>query len=148
MASGIVKAGNPSESKLYKVLIASPNSEEFMPPSPYLPLTSDQIGLIYWWISQGALDNPCSSLCDTNNFTFSVTVMPTIQNNCAGCHSGSNPSAGLMLDNYTNIVNAVNNKNLYGLINSTTNPMPPYGLMSACKIRQIKKWIDAGKQNN
>ncbi|NTW33477.1 MAG: hypothetical protein HGB12_12790, partial [Bacteroidetes bacterium] len=58
MASEIVKAGNPSESKLYKVLIASPNSEEFMPPSPYLPLTSDQIGLIYWWISQGALDNP------------------------------------------------------------------------------------------
>lgn len=148
MSSGIVNSGDPAKSKLYQVITTSPSSEQFMPPSPHLPLTLDQIALIYWWISDGALDNPCPSACDSNIFTFSGAVLPTVQSQCMGCHSGGSPSASLVLDNYTNILDAVNNKNLYSRITTSTNPMPPTGLMSDCKIKQIKKWIDAGKLNN
>jgi hypothetical protein len=52
-----VKAGKPNKSKLYQVITASQNSEEFMPRSPYPALTERNIKLIYIWIAQGAKDN-------------------------------------------------------------------------------------------
>jgi hypothetical protein len=148
MASGIVNAGDPTNSKLYQVLIVSQSSESFMPPPPHLPLTATQEALIYWWISEGALNTPCTSVCDTNTFTFSGAVSPIVQSQCQGCHSGSTPSGSLLLDNYANIVNAVDTRNFYARVTSTSAPMPPAGLMSACKIKQIQKWIAAGKLNN
>jgi len=136
--------GNPSNSNLYKVLISSNG----MPPSPNAPLTTDQEALIYGWIAQGAKNTTCISGCDTNIFTFSGAVLPIIQPYCSGCHSGATPSGGISLQNYSDIVSAVNSDNLYAKITSTSDPMPPSGLMETCKVRQIKKWIDAGKLNN
>jgi hypothetical protein len=148
MSSDVVKPGRPSDSKLYKVLIKSPNDDKFMPPPPRTPLTPDQKALIYGWIAQGAKNEPCPNLCDTNSFAFAADIFPTIQQYCLGCHSGTTPSAGLSLSDYTQIKNAVINKNLYIRITSTGNPMPPSGLMPQCRIIKIKKWIDAGMQNN
>lgn len=144
----IVNPGNPSNSKLYEVLITSPGSEKFMPPAPNPPLTTEQMALIYGWIAQGAKNTTCESSCDTNVYTFSGAVMPTIQQYCTGCHSGSSPGGNLSLQNYGQVVIAVNSRNLYPRITSISNPMPQAGLMEACRIRQIKKWIDAGKINN
>ncbi len=143
-----VSPGNPSGSNLYEVLIASPNSEKHMPPSPNAPLTTEQQALIYNWIAQGAKNTTCPSTCDTNVFTFSGAVWPTMQLFCKGCHSGTAPSGNLSLQNYSEVVSAVDSRNLYGRITSASSPMPPSGLMDDCKIRQIKKWIDAGKLNN
>jgi len=141
----IITANNPSNSKLFEVITANPGSEKFMPPAPNAPLTTEQKALIYAWIMQGGKNTTCPTNCDTNIFTFSGAVLPTIQQKCMGCHSGTTPNGNLSLQNYTQIVNAVN---LYTRITSITTPMPPTGLMDACKIRQIKKWIDAGKLNN
>ncbi len=148
MASGVVKPGNPNDSKIYKVLIKSPNDDKFMPPPPKNPLTAEQKALIYEWITQGAKNEICENFCDTNKFTFSIDILPTIQQYCQGCHSGSSPSAGLSLQDYNQIKNAVTNKNLYIRIISTGSPMPPSGQMPQCRIKKIKKWIDAGMQNN
>ena len=146
--SNRVTAGDPANSSLYEVLIANPGSDKFMPPSPAAPFTAAQKALIYGWISQGAKNTTCTSGCDTNVFTFSGAVWPINQQYCLSCHSGGSPSGGVGLNNYAEIVNAVNTRNLYGTISGSGITMPPTGLMEACKIRQIKKWIDAGKLNN
>ena len=86
--------------------------------------------------------------CDTSNVTYSLTVAPIIQANCNNCHIGTSPSGNLNLLNYSSVVIAVNSRNLYGRITSSTNPMPQGGVMDACKISQIKKWIDSNMPNN
>jgi hypothetical protein len=86
--------------------------------------------------------------CDTTNVTYSLTVAPIIQSNCAGCHTGASASGNLSLQNYAEITTAVNSRGLYERISNAANPMPPGGLMDACKIKQIKKWIDLGSPNN
>ncbi|MBL0103661.1 MAG: hypothetical protein IPP51_07855 [Bacteroidetes bacterium] len=53
---GHVKAGDAHGSKFYQV-ISNHTLEDVMPPSPYPPLSDDQIKLIYLWIEQGAQNN-------------------------------------------------------------------------------------------
>jgi hypothetical protein len=148
MSGGIVSPSDPNNSTLYEVITASPSSEDHMPPPPYSSLSPEQIALIYYWIEQGALDNPCPNACDSNIFTFSGAISPTVQSQCQGCHSGGTPSAGLLLNSYAAIADAVSNRGLAGRINSITNPMPPYGLMSDCKRKQFDHWISGGMPNN
>lgn len=136
----IVKAGNADESKLYQVIIGG--GEENMPPYGKPQLTTEQVVLIHNWIEQGALNTTCS--CDTSIFTFSGAVLPTIQAYCKSCHS----APPVNLSDYTSIVNAVNNQNLYGSITGTGTLMPPSGKMPECRITQIGKWIGSGKPNN
>ncbi len=137
----LVKPGNPSASRLYQYAIGSQ-----MPPSPKTPLNLQQVTLIYGWIKQGALNNVCD--CDTNQFTYASTILPIIQNSCSGCHGGASPGGNVVLANYNEIVNAVQTRNLLSRISNASNPMPPSGLMSACKIEQISKWISSGTPNN
>jgi len=89
-----------------------------------------------------------TTTCDTTNVTYTNTIAPIIQASCVSCHSGTSPSGSLSLINHGELVTAVNSKNLYARITSTTNPMPQSGLMDACKIEQIKKWIDSNMPNN
>ena len=73
----IVKAGNASNSKLYKVI--TDNSEDRMPPSPQNALTSEQIVAVKKWIDQGAKNNSCTeSLCDSVNVSFAANVFPIL----------------------------------------------------------------------
>lgn len=53
---GGVRPGDAHGSELYEV-VRLYIGEKAMPPAPYLPLTDEQIGLIYVWILQGAKDN-------------------------------------------------------------------------------------------
>lgn len=86
--------------------------------------------------------------CDLSNVTYNQTIAPIIQSKCVSCHSGTTPNGNLNLENHNQIVTAVNSKNFYQRITSTSNPMPPSGLMDECSIKQIKKWIDLGMPNN
>jgi len=88
------------------------------------------------------------STCDTTNVTYTQTVAPILQTTCTSCHSNASPGGGLSLQSYSDVASAVSSKNLYARIISTSNPMPPSGLMNACSIKQIKKWIDLGALNN
>jgi mono/diheme cytochrome c family protein len=142
---------NPRESKLYKVMIEQ-NPRDVMPPPPRSPLTAEQKAAVFNWIAQGAKNNYCDEEeCDTINITFSSTVWPIVQNHCFGCHSGTNPSGGISLDNYNNVAAMANNGSLMGTIRheSGYSPMPKNGMqLSDCKITQIQKWIDNGTPNN
>ncbi len=142
--------GNPGETKIYKAITAPVNEDDRMPPSPYPSLTSAQISNIRTWILEGGLDEDCGEIaCETDNITFSDHIIPIIQNNCRGCHSGNNPETELVLLNYNDIQGIALNgklesviKNLYGL------QMPVGFKLSDCQIIQIDEWIRNGSKND
>jgi uncharacterized membrane protein len=148
MNSDVVKPGRPNSSDLFEVLTAS--GENLMPPSPYSTLTADQINAIRTWIDQGAKFNNCVG-CDTLNYTFNANILPIIQTNCTGCHSGGSPDANLSLTNYAEIASIANDGSLMHSLNGTGGysimPKNTSGLQS-CKITQIQKWINDGAPNN
>jgi uncharacterized membrane protein len=146
--SDVVKPGRPNQSDLVEVLTAS--GEKLMPPSPYSALTTAQINSIRTWIDQGAKFNNCVG-CDTVNYTFNAYILPIIQTNCTGCHSGGSPSANLPITNYSETVALVTDGSLMYSLHGTGGysimPKNTSGLQS-CKITQIQKWINDGALNN
>jgi len=150
--SQYVEPGKPNHSELYKVITTTSVLVEFMPPSPREPLTQNQIDLISIWILQGAENNSCLLFpCDTLNVTFAADILPIIENYCKGCHSGSNPSGGIGLENYDQIAAAGLNGKLYGSVSFASGyvPMPYEGdMLPECYIAMIKIWVEAGAPNN
>ena len=153
MYSGLVKAGNPANSRLY-TSVTKNGGEDRMPPSPRTPLTQAQIDLIYKWIQQGAKNLTCDA-CDTSKYTYSGAIFPVIQTYCLGCHSGSNPSGSVSLVNYADVIVQLNNGHLMCDINQTTTNCPnmhamPLGgtKLTDCVITQFNKWIKDGEKNN
>jgi hypothetical protein len=149
MKSGI-SSRNASGSKVYQAISGSLFAEK-MPPDGALP--TEKITLIRSWIEAGAKSGDCNaSMCDTNQFTYGITVKSIIDTYCVGCHKVGSPS-NLNLDGYTNVkayLDVLGNKD--GLIldiqYSLGNPMPKTGKMPDCKITQMMKWINAGYLNN
>jgi mono/diheme cytochrome c family protein len=145
-----VRPYQPYNSKLYEV-ITSLEPDDLMPPSPASPLSSGQISMINKWISQGAKNLSCIPDCDSVNVTFSSIVLPIVQSNCTGCHSGTSPSGGIALTNYSGIQTIGSNGSLLGTItwSSGYSAMPKNSSkLSECKIGQIRKWITNGMPQN
>lgn len=142
-----VSPGKASGSTLYKVITKT--GSERMPPPPASAWTTDQINMLAKWINQGALENSCDR-CDTTNFKFTTNIKPIIQNNCVGCHSGSAPSGKIDLSTYSGIQAVALNGKLYGSVSWSAgfSAMPKSQKLPNCQITQLKKWIDAGSQNN
>lgn len=150
ISTGKVKPGKPADSKLYEVLIKT--DEDRMPPPPRAPFTSEQIAQVRRWIEQGAKNNACTETqCDSVNVSFASHVFPIVQNQCMGCHSGANPSGGILLTNFQQIAAvATTNNKLLGTIKHLPgySAMPPSGKLDACSIAKIAKWISDGTPNN
>ncbi|NVN96444.1 MAG: hypothetical protein HXX18_14305 [Bacteroidetes bacterium] len=86
--------------------------------------------------------------CDTTNVTYSGIIAPIVSGNCLGstgsCHSNG---TSFPLDTYTNLKSEANN--LVGRITGVSgNIMPQSGRMDACKINQIKAWVNKGAPQN
>ena len=149
MNSDIVEPGHGDHSEIIEV-ITETDPDDIMPPPPSSPLTQEQITAIRTWINQGAKFNNCVG-CDTVNYTFNAYILPIIQTNCTGCHSGGSPSANLPITNYSETVALVNDGSLMHSLHGTGGysimPKNTSGLQS-CKITQIQKWINDGAPNN
>ncbi len=149
MNSDIIDIGNANNSDLIEAITEN-DPDDIMPPPPSAPLTTEQINAIRTWINQGAKFNNCVG-CDTLNYTFNAYILPIIQTNCSGCHSGGSPDANLVLTNYAEISSIANNGSLMHSLNGTGGysimPKNTSGLQS-CKITQIQKWINDGAPNN
>ena len=146
MSTGGVSAGNPNSSRLYTILIA-PDAGDRMPPQGSPALSNAEINLIRQWITEGAVnDNTCTG-CDTSNVGYSHTILPIINSSCVGCHSGGSPSGGIALGSYNDVHSRIDL--IWTAVNpGAPKPMPPSGSLSACKIRQIGIWRNAGSPNN
>ena len=148
MQTGGVNPFNPGGSKLYQI-ITNNSGENFMPPPPDAPLTTNQIQMVYKWIAQGAKNLHCDNMpCDTVTITYTATIWPIIQDNCKGCHTGTLAGGGIQLVDYATISAAAGpTGRLYGAITHASgfSPMPQNGVMLPdCYITQIRKWITAG----
>jgi cytochrome c553 len=140
--SGVI-SGNPSNSKLYKVI-----ANNSMPPGA--PFTQAQKDIIYKWILQGAKNNACND-CDTSLFTYSGAVLPIMNTYCKGCHNPSSLGGGIDVSTYASVKNIAISGKLIGCITHTAGfiAMPQGGSkLSDCRIMQVQKWISAGILNN
>lgn len=148
-----ISPGSPAGSKIYRAVTntgGGGEDDDRMPPAPYQSLTTLQIDNLKTWIEEGALNEDCGELpFKTEGITFSGDILPIIQNNCRGCHSGYQPEAGLTLLNYGDVAAIAQNgrlenviKNLYGL------QMPPGVILSDNQIIMIDQWIRDGYPDN
>lgn len=151
ISTGEVVPFQPQESDIIEVLFET-DPDDMMPPPGNTPLTTEQKNLLIDWINQGALNNSCvETECDTLNVSFAQDVFPIISNNCTGCHSGSNPSGGFKLTNYSEVKEAVLNFDLLNSIlwNGMAENMPKNGdQLSDCQIGIIERWINDGTPDN
>lgn len=88
-------------------------------------------------------------LCDVSNVTFSGTVQPLIQGNCAvpGCHVAGSQTPDL--STYAGIKAAADAGALVSrAVQGDPSPMPPTGLLPDCDRRRIEAWVNAGAPNN
>lgn len=54
ISSGALNIGDPDDSKIYKAI--NDLGDDLMPPPPKPKLSANNIGLIYLWIKQGAIE--------------------------------------------------------------------------------------------
>jgi len=117
-------------------------------------------------ITPGIKNNPISQavICDTVNVSYSCLIKPILVNNCYVCHSTAASDTGnfaLDLETFQSFKTYLKlfykNDSIYGskfyntiLQSPTTNrmPPPPDNKLSTYDLRMIKKWIDAGANQN
>lgn len=147
-----VEPGKPNKSEIYKTITANSILEESMPPKPRLKLSSYQVSLISIWILQGAPDNSCPEPpCDTLDLTFSNDISPVIDIYCKGCHIGPDPSGGISLETYNQVLALAQNGRLYGSVSHDPlfKPMPYQSAqLSDCIVTMFRIWIENGSPNN
>lgn len=145
----LVNAGSPTTSKLYSVITQSPSSENFMPPSPYAALSTAVKDSIYNWIKNGALNDVCTSSCDTTGVvTYQNQISAIMSNNCISCHSTANATKGIILDTYVGVKTYLDNGKLLSAVKGTSIQMPPGYKITNCEMRQLELWkANGGIQN-
>lgn len=110
---------------------------------------------------------------DTNNGFQSKAVAEIFANNCAtsGCHSGNNPSSGLPIDNYSDLLKGSSDRSggtipnyggdvvipsrleeslLYQMLIKKVTPVAPHDRLTLTQdqINTIKDWIENGARDN
>lgn len=89
--------------------------------------------------------------CDTTAVTYTNSVIPILELECYGCHSGSAPGGGYILNTYSGLSVAVNDGSLLGSIShdAAFSNMPKGGnQLLECDIQIIQTWINQGAPNN
>jgi hypothetical protein len=145
-------SGRPGNSKVYEVITAT-RARDMMPPAPYSPLSSTQIGTIRRWIEEGLRNDSCSQqmICDTLTVSFSKSILPLFQSQCTACHGPLLSYAGIKLHTYPDVKNAVAEGRLLGSIrweNGYTRMPLDRNQLQACDIKKIEIWIRNQSPNN
>lgn len=88
--------------------------------------------------------------CDTAGVTFSKNVLPVLEANCAGCHSGGAPTAGVNLSNYQGVKRVVDAGRFPNVLTGAEGAaqMPPGSRLNACDIAKIQAWARKGAAND
>ena len=97
----------------------------------------------------GTNSGPCTD--STGTISYSVKIVPILQQYCYSCHTGNFPSGNALMGTYTADKAMAQSGKLYGTINHSAgfSPMPKgISKMNTCQIATIKKWVDSGMLNN
>ena len=99
--------------------------------------------------------------CDPDSVYFQNSILPALISNCAmsGCHSSASHADGIVLDNYTSIIQTgeieagkPNKSELFKAITESDPdkrmPPPPAAALSPELIEQFRVWILQGAKNN
>jgi len=115
------------------------------------------------WASMICIGNLCyppyvdSTTADIVGIDYNLSIQSIFNQNCTGCHDGSNPAGGLNLLSYEDLMS--NNvivpgdheaSELYDRITrpeSSNGDMPPAGSLDQDEIDLIADWIDEGALN-
>lgn len=94
-----------------------------------------------------------STTCDTAKMNFTSNIKPIITNNCLnqGCHTTANPSASIILDNYSGTKATIAGDKLINALKYVTGGsknMPPAGKISDCDISKVEAWIKRAAPEN
>ncbi|MGK0363932.1 MAG: hypothetical protein ACI85O_000986 [Saprospiraceae bacterium] len=146
-----VTPGDPNDSEIYESITDNPNDEDFMPPSPPIPLSSEQITTVRRWIEQGAPNTDCNVPCNSTNTSFVADIYPLIEDHCLGCHQPTNTLGNVNLVDYAHVRSYVINGSLVGSMKHTPGffAMPPTGnKMTDCQIAQVQNWVIEGALDN
>jgi mono/diheme cytochrome c family protein len=114
------------------------------------PLGAADVKIIADWITAGAKAPAAGTVppppaLPPLKATFASLNANIFLPKCAVCHSGAKPSAGVKLDNYTNI-RAKRNAAINEIV---AGAMPKGGpKLSTAEIRAIQDWVAAGALNN
>lgn len=139
-----VIAYDAAVSKVYRVIIASENEANFMPPSPRNRLSSEQSEVIANWINRGAKNEVITEVCDPLSTNYSDDIESTINSYCQGCHQADAAEGGVILENKAQLTAIGNNGQLVNALNGTNGAsiMPPIGSLSNCEKEKILNWVD------
>lgn len=89
--------------------------------------------------------------CKEDSVSFQNNVLPILNMDCNGCHSGPNAEDGVELTDYANVQLYASSGDLIGVLDHIGGLAPmPYGRpkLNDCKIETIRKWIEEGMQDN
>jgi uncharacterized membrane protein len=96
--------------------------------------------------------NSVSGDCTPNEFleakTYDADIASIMTSSCVSCHGDSNPSGGLSLTSYQDVLSSVSAgspsaSELYARVVSTgSDKMPPSGSLTTTEQEAISDWID------
>ena len=92
-----------------------------------------------------------SGECNTDSVTYSLVVLPILEQQCYGCHTGSSLSGNVNLEGYNNLKTLVNSGKFLGAIKHEVGytPMPDGApQLPQCDIAMIEAWIAEGAPDN
>jgi hypothetical protein len=87
--------------------------------------------------------------CTGVNPTYTSDIKSILDARCAssGCHNGASSAAGVVLDNYNDVVSESKKNKFMGSIRHSSgyNPMPVGGKLDDVSIKKIACWIQNGR---
>lgn len=94
-----------------------------------------------------------NTVCDTTDVSYSMQVLPILQNNCYACHGAGSTSGsgGIDLSSYTRLKVYADNGYLVGNVTHAPGYIGmPYGLpmLPSCEVNTIVAWVHQGTKNN
>lgn len=72
--------------------------------------------------------------------TYKANIKSIMDSSCTGCHSASEPKAGISLVTYSQVKNSAQNGTLINVMNGQAPVMPPKGKLAQTTLDLIDKW--------
>ncbi|MBN1950711.1 MAG: hypothetical protein JW801_05880 [Bacteroidales bacterium] len=107
-----------------------------------------------YYESEESLLSANASQCDTLSLNYSEDIEPVLSSHCYGCHDNTHAGmfgGNIFLENYSDVINRVDDGSLEGSINHQEgfSPMPRRSSkLDSCTLKVVSSWISQGTPEN